>query len=88
MDTRLAWQTRRGLLRRYWQTLCANGVDNYRWDDLWNDYRRMLPYCIFMTIKHLVRLGAEQKEHHHLDLILSHLLAAYRDLQVDEVFRV
>ena len=77
-----------GLLRRYWQTLCANGVDNYRWDDLWNDYRRMLPYCIFITIKHLVRLGAEQKEHHHLDLRLSHLLAAYRDLQVDEVFRV
>jgi hypothetical protein len=55
---------------------------------LWNDYRRMLPYCIFITIKHLVRLGAEQKEHHHLDLRLSHLLAAYRDLQVDEVFRV
>ena len=62
------------LLRRYHDQLQAHGVDGYSWDQLWTDYRLMIPMGVYIAVEysrgglhtdHAVRLAALPAAHAH-----------------------
>jgi hypothetical protein len=40
------------LLRRYHDQLLARGVDGYSWDQLWTDYRLMIPMGVYIAVEY------------------------------------
>jgi hypothetical protein len=40
------------LLRRYHDQLLAHGVDGYSWDQLWTDYRLMIPMGVYIAVEY------------------------------------
>ena len=40
------------LLRRYLDQLLAHGVDGYSWDQLWTDYRLMIPMGVYIAVEY------------------------------------
>ena len=78
--SRRAW-LERALLEHYYQALRGHGVTDYRWDDLWRDYRESV---IIMT---LIPIG-QQRRGSPAGVIwfgTQDSLAAFEDLQCDEL---
>jgi hypothetical protein len=40
------------LLRRYHDQLLAHGVDGYSWDQLWTDFRLMIPMGVYIAVEY------------------------------------
>jgi len=71
----------RVLLRKYHDRLCANGVANYSWEQLWNDYR----LCVLRKLFHPAWQWATG---HHPNIWWNHLervMIAYDDLHCGEL---
>ena len=69
------------LLRHYYDRLCEDGVVNYSWDQLWNDYR----LCV---IRKLFHPAWQWETGHHPNIWWNHLervMVAYDDLQCCEL---
>lgn len=69
------------LLRQYHDQLCENGVTDYSWDNLWNDYR----LCVVRKLFHPAWQWATG---HHPNIWWNHLeriLSAYHDLNCREL---
>lgn len=71
------------LLRHYHDQLCEDGVADYSWNDLWNDYR----LCVIRKLFHPAWQWATG---HHPNIWWNHLervMAAYEDLQCRELLK-
>lgn len=67
------------LLHRYYQTLCANGVDNYAWEELLTDYRSGLIYWLLVPVQD--RYGGAGKAYWWPKM--QCLVAAFQDWQCE-----
>lgn len=71
----------RPLLRQYYERLCENGVMDYSWEQLWNDYR----LCV---IRKLFHPAWQWETGHHPNIWWNHLervMMAYEDLECREL---
>jgi thiamine kinase-like enzyme len=69
------------LLHQYYERLCENGVTNYSWHDLWNDYR----LCV---IRKLFHPAWQWDAGHEPNIWWNHLervMMAYEDLDCREL---
>jgi thiamine kinase-like enzyme len=69
------------LLKQYHERLCENGVTNYSWDHLWNDYR-------VSVIRMLFRPAWQWDTGHEPNIWWNHLervMMAYEDLECSEL---
>ena len=70
------------LLRQYYDRLCENGVSDYSWNQLWDDYR----LCV---IRKLFHPAWQWETGHHPNIWWNHLervMMAYEDLDCREIF--
>jgi hypothetical protein len=71
------------LLRHYYDRLCEDGVGDYSWDELWNDYR----LCVIRKLFHPAWQWATG---HHPNIWWNHLervMTAYEDLHCRELIK-
>lgn len=71
------------LLRHYYDRLCEDGVGDYSWDELWNDYR----LCV---IRKLFHPAWQWETGHHPNIWWNHLervMTAYEDLHCRELIK-
>ncbi len=69
------------LLENYYERLCADGVTDYSWEQLWNDYR----LCVIRKLFHPAWQWATG---HHPNIWWNHLervMTAYEDLECREL---
>jgi hypothetical protein len=72
----------RVLLKQYYDRLCENGVADYSWEQLWNDYR----LCVLRKLFHP---AWQWGTGHHPNIWWNHLervMTAYEDLECRELF--
>ena len=69
------------VLRKYFESLTALGVDDYEWDDLWLDYRRCIVRNLTIPILFWSRGAARENQ----ALLLQAALDAFEELGCDEV---
>jgi Ser/Thr protein kinase RdoA (MazF antagonist) len=69
------------LMRRYHEALVVHGITNYAYDDLWLDYRR----CAVRNLTFPIILWSHGRKQEAWWHRLECSLAAYRDLECDEV---
>lgn len=70
------------LLKRYHERLCENGVANYSWEQLWNDYR-------LSVLRKLFHPAWQWQTGHHPNIWWNHLervMTAYEDLECSKLF--
>ena len=71
------------LLLQYHERLCENGITNYSWEQLWNDYR----LCV---IRKLFHPAWQWDTGHHPNIWWNHLervMMAYEDLECRELLK-
>lgn len=73
----------RVLLKQYYDRLCENGVADYSWEQLWNDYR----LCVLRKLFHP---AWQWETGHHPNIWWNHLervMTAYEDLKCRELLK-
>jgi hypothetical protein len=69
------------LIRRYHEALLVHGITNYSYEDLWLDYRR----CVVRNLTFPIILWSVGRKPEAWWHLLECALAAYRDLECDEL---
>jgi hypothetical protein len=67
------------LLQRYHDQLPAHGVTGYTWDQMWTDYRLMIPMGVYIAVEYS-RGGLNTKTEHVWKPFLQRTLTACDDL--------
>jgi hypothetical protein len=68
-------------LRRYFDRILARGITDYRWDDLWYDYRLSVIGHLFVPVGQYTHGGSPEVWWNHIERIF----AAYDDLDCDAI---
>ncbi|MEP7136032.1 MAG: hypothetical protein ABI904_13970 [Chloroflexota bacterium] len=84
-DVELRRQCEIPILRHYHETLIQNGVTNYTWEQLYNDYRLCVTICVYIATEYC-RGGINERWIHVWLLMLQRSLTACDDLNCSQLW--
>lgn len=85
-DVELRRQCEVPILKRYYETLLQNGVSNYSWEQLYNDYRLCIAMSVYIATEYC-RGGINERWTHVWLPMLQRALTAVDDLDCQTLWR-
>jgi hypothetical protein len=83
-DVELRRQCEKPLLTHYWHCLSKHGVQNYSWEQLWDDYRLCVPMGVYVATE-WCRGGVNWETHPYWMPKLQRSMTAFDDLRCVEL---